>query len=301
MPELARLGALLAAATLAGGSAATAESLTFVPLPPCRVIDTRIAGGLLAANTERSFEVSGTANFEAQGGTAGGCGVPQDFLFPSFAVAINLIAVNPLGPGNLRAWREGDPTPAASVLNYSNVAGLNIANGVILPIVGSNVLPKDLRIRADVSGTHVVADVTGYFTLPYTISGSPTSNAVDLSDGECHPVVSCSVNGPSSFVVVTVVARFNAAHVGGIRDALHLTIRSSVQADPCLDDHKASRHALPASLPSDNNYVFTLTAQQLFVHPGGQRNYTASARWTSGANAGDSFTSGDIICRMDRQ
>jgi hypothetical protein len=71
----------------------------------------------------RSFVVAGTERFEAQGGKAGGCGVP---LGPATAVVINLVAVSPSGNGHLRAWAHAYPSPAppmASVLNFGNVPG----------------------------------------------------------------------------------------------------------------------------------------------------------------------------------
>jgi len=43
---------------------------------PCRIIDTRVSGGFLSSGVSRDFKVAGTIGFEAQGGTAAGCGVP---------------------------------------------------------------------------------------------------------------------------------------------------------------------------------------------------------------------------------
>src|SRR4051794_9493276 len=53
-----------------------ASDLLFVPVTPCRVIDTRLAGGKVNANEVRSYRIAGTTGFEAQGGHAGGCGIP---------------------------------------------------------------------------------------------------------------------------------------------------------------------------------------------------------------------------------
>src|SRR4029077_15623834 len=137
----------------------------FVPPTPCRIIDTRLAGGAMAANEIRSFEVTGTSNFAAQGGAASGGGIPIGAVDPlAPAVVINFIAVGPAGPGDLRAWEFNQPVPTASVINSSNVPGLNIANGVVVPAAGVATLDKDISVKADVSGTHLVADVTGYFT-----------------------------------------------------------------------------------------------------------------------------------------
>src|SRR5262245_24623832 len=88
------LGLMLAVAVPAWGQAGgpipralgdPAADLVFSPVNPCRIIDTRLAGGPIAGGTQRSFVVTGSADFEAQGGTAGGCGIPDG----AAAVAVN--------------------------------------------------------------------------------------------------------------------------------------------------------------------------------------------------------------------
>jgi CubicO group peptidase (beta-lactamase class C family) len=99
------------------------------------------------------------------------CGLP----FPAAKAAVlNFIAVGPAGAGDLRAWPWDSSSPAppnASVLNYAAVAGLNVANGIVVPLCNtstatSNLCSKDLFLRPDVSATHVVIDVLGYFAAP---------------------------------------------------------------------------------------------------------------------------------------
>jgi len=51
----------------------TAADLVYTPVTPCRILDTRLAGGPLAADTPRSFSVT-AANLGFQGGNASGCG-----------------------------------------------------------------------------------------------------------------------------------------------------------------------------------------------------------------------------------
>lgn len=51
------------------------------------------------------------------------------------------------------------------MLNYSNVPGLNIANGVVQPICVFG-CTHDLNVVPGVSPTHVVIDVLGYFAPP---------------------------------------------------------------------------------------------------------------------------------------
>ncbi len=173
---------LAVALATAGRSAHAADSLIFVPLVPCRVIDTRVpgAGGPLVAGTPRSFVFRGPTTdyqnptpFPNQGGSATGCGIPGFGTEPlaqqnlAQAVAVNIVAVGPSGGGDLRAWAANQPVPGASVLNYAAISGLNLANGVIVQMCDEAALSPcaggDITFRADVSGTHLVVDVVGYF------------------------------------------------------------------------------------------------------------------------------------------
>jgi hypothetical protein len=81
---------------------------------------------------------------------------------------LNFVAVGPAGAGDIRVWPFGGVAPTASVLNYATVTGLNIANGVVVPICDPAVATctDDLVIQADVSATHLVVDVLGYFAAP---------------------------------------------------------------------------------------------------------------------------------------
>ena len=135
--------------------------LVYTSVTPCRVIDTRLAGGPITGGTTRSFRVTGT-DLSAQGGSATGCGIPTG---PATAAVINFVAVNPAGPGDLRITPFGTPMPTASILNYAAVPGLNIANGPAVAICDPAVAacPSDFTIQADGSATQVVADVQGYF------------------------------------------------------------------------------------------------------------------------------------------
>ena len=206
------LGVLL----FAGAAAAQVpgEKLVFSALSPCRVADTRLSSeGVLAPGAARNFHVAGTASdFAAQGGIAGGCGVPgfAAGLPQVRAVVLNVVAVNPQGAGNLRAWAADQAAPNASVLNYAQVPGLNIANGVVVKLRQDSE-GQDLSVRADVSATHVVIDVVGYFhalalgatDLPVVPisrggTGSTVQNFVDLSTNQ-------AVGGQKTFSANTSV------------------------------------------------------------------------------------------------
>lgn len=288
-----------------------AESdLLFVPVEPCRVLDTRSGGGPIAANMQRHFEVAGTANFEAQGGNPGGCGIPLGMSEPiAAAVVINFIAVSPSGPGNLRAWEFGQPAPLASVINYAKVTGLNIANGVVVPIAGVASLDKDLTIQADTNATQVVADVTGYFTrfpieqfqggLKSTVITTPNTTLTGLEDGACKQLNSCEVTALSDgTVIVEAWAQFVAHHTSGILDRVAIGIET---ADPvvCNDDDSvdASDFEVSAALGSNPDVDFTISHGRAFTLGAGQtQTYRLSGRMVDGANVGDKIENSRMIC-----
>ncbi len=137
--------------------------LVYTPVAPCRIVDTRLAGGILAPGASRDFWVTG-AGFTDQGGVDGSCGVP---LGPATAVMLNFVATSSAGPGHLQAWPYAGAVPVASTLNYGAVTGLAaIANGLAIPICdpAATTCTHDFTAMSSVSATHLVVDVVGYFS-----------------------------------------------------------------------------------------------------------------------------------------
>ncbi len=136
--------------------------LVYSPVTPCRIINTLLAGGPIAADGTRSFRVTGT-DFSSQGGSSGNCNVPVG----ATGAVINFVAVNPTGAGDLRYTPYGTVMPLASFLNYVNsgIPNDNTANGMTFPICNPAIktCTNDFTIQADVSATDLVADVQGYF------------------------------------------------------------------------------------------------------------------------------------------
>jgi hypothetical protein len=145
-----------------------ATDLVYFPLTPCRILDTRFGTGLWAGRLAAgsTTAVAHNQNLAAQGGTAAGCGVPTD---PA-AIVATVLVVSPTGGGDLRIYATGTAVPNASVINYTNVPGLNLANTTVIPT--GQILGNDFYIQVDVSATHVVIDVAGYFWKP---SALPTA------------------------------------------------------------------------------------------------------------------------------
>jgi hypothetical protein len=149
-----------AAGTNAIGAEAT--DLVYIPLAPCRILDTRLGtggfAGPLASNSTTA--VAHNQNLTAQGGNAAGCGVPTD---PA-AIVATVTVVPAVGPGDLRIYATGSTLPLASVINYAAYAGLNLANTTTIPT--GQILGYDFNIHVDGAATHVVVDVAGYFWKP---------------------------------------------------------------------------------------------------------------------------------------
>lgn len=151
----------------------------FVPIAPCRIYDTRNGqgGSTVGAGTFRILKVRGpedfAGQFAAQGGKAGGCGVPPS----AAAVEATVTAVAPAGSGYLRFWPSGQPEPLATFLNY--VQGFSPSNTGALSICNVSCgAASDLRVRAFSSATHVVIDVQGYYIKPLAAIVSSTGGLV---------------------------------------------------------------------------------------------------------------------------
>jgi hypothetical protein len=204
----------LAALLLAGqvvNAQALAQNLVYTAINPCRLVDTRAAGGILAANAERGFDIVGVqaaGALAAQGGDPSGCPIPGFTGGAGTgvvkAIALNVVAVGASGAGDLKAWPTDQSQPNASILNYAAshlLAGLNIANAVVVP-VRQDSQGNDITVLAQVSSTHVVIDVVGYFTLPAagTLSCQSESSVLVGSVGQTSVTFNSPACPTGSFV-----------------------------------------------------------------------------------------------------
>ena len=137
---------------------AGSSGASFVAVTPCRVVDTRVAGGALVGGVERSFRVTGTGpEFVAQGGQAEGCGLPEGVV----AVEASVSAVAPGSGGFARVWAAGSVMPTATFLNFT--AGESVTNAGAVPVAGSGV--AELTVESFGSATDYVVDVFGYYIV----------------------------------------------------------------------------------------------------------------------------------------
>ncbi len=122
------------------------NALSFYPVAPCRIADTRNAPGPfggpgMTAKQTRSFAIP-----------ASGCNIPAT------AVAYSLnVTVVPNGPlGYLTAWPVGSTQPVVSTLNSPEAAV--VANAAIVPAGTGGAI--DIYVT---DATQVILDINGYF------------------------------------------------------------------------------------------------------------------------------------------
>jgi hypothetical protein len=131
--------------TIAAGTPVWAQ-LQFVPVTPCRVVDTRNASGpfggpTMTGNSARSFAVPQSA-----------CAIPATAL----AYSLNVTVV-PEGPlSYLSLWPTGQSQPYVSTLN--SPAGQVVANAAIVPAGTGGAVSVFVTDPTD-----VILDINGYF------------------------------------------------------------------------------------------------------------------------------------------
>jgi len=134
----------------------TTFDLTYSPLTPCRIVDTRNAGGLISGGFNRTFEGRSASGYEDQGGQPGTtCGIPVD----ATALALNVTVVNPAANGYATVYPANVTMPAASSLNFST--GTNLSNTVLVRLSAA----QQFRIYSH-RDAHYVVDVVGYYSPP---------------------------------------------------------------------------------------------------------------------------------------
>lgn len=137
------------------------KDLIFVPVTPCRLFDTRLAGGAIAANTVRGFDVTAVSDYSFQGGSAsncGGVGAAGSFA----AAAINFTVVTPNGAGYITAYPVNTAQPLAATVNYT--AGDVRGNYAVVKL-DQGAAANELNVYT-LAQTHLVGDIVGYYINP---------------------------------------------------------------------------------------------------------------------------------------
>jgi hypothetical protein len=156
----------------------------FIPITPCRIVDTRNSGGPITATSARNFYFYATTNafaWSSQGGAAGtavsacpdtvttGGGGTLGSVAPSAAMA-TVTVVNATAAGNWLVWGgAGNPAGVtSSALNWG--PGDVLANTTLLPSggrtgtgLGGAVLDFAVKYNGPSGQADVIVDVVGYF------------------------------------------------------------------------------------------------------------------------------------------
>lgn len=163
-----------AAAVGAKTLGSTTGDLVFTAVTPCRIVDTRVAGGAIAANSSRNFvgvAVSAGTGFAFQGGSSTDCNVAA---IGASAIAVNVTAVTPAGAGFATVYRSGDTRPLAASVNYT--AGAIVNNSVVVGIPNPLGI-TDFTIYTFAQSDYVV-DIVGYFSPPQATPFDCTNTSV---------------------------------------------------------------------------------------------------------------------------
>lgn len=130
-------------------AAIVVTSYRFIPVTPCRVVDTRAGQGTAGAFGPPSMSGNTTRSFPLP---SGGCGLP--LTAKAYSVNVTVAPKEPLG--YLTLWPTGQNMPVVSTLNSFH-GGL-VANAAIVPAGAAGAISAYVTNAAD-----VIIDVNGYF------------------------------------------------------------------------------------------------------------------------------------------
>jgi PEP-CTERM motif-containing protein len=155
-----------------------ADDLVYMPVVPCRIVDTRSgAGGIFLPTNQRNWLVYSPSGFASQGGSGTNCGIPVRPV----AVMVNTALANTVGgPEFFTLWPFNKARPNASTLTWLG-SGQQPANAAIVPLCTSN-CTSDFSAYAS-GQTHAIIDVLGYFERPTNFGGTRAFTGLNATDG----------------------------------------------------------------------------------------------------------------------
>ncbi len=172
-PAQARAERSAGMSTLAAASTGAGSEQLFVPISPCRIVDTRAGGGKLAASETRSFYVGGATGFTGQGGASAGCGVPAG----ATGASISITSTQSGGAGRIIAFPAGIAAPNSTMLSYTSAANVTSTPTVTLR-PGTD---RHLAVKNFGTTTHVVIDVLGYYVAQMSAVVGPDGGTFTAS------------------------------------------------------------------------------------------------------------------------
>ena len=177
----------------------------FVPLPPCRLADTR-GFGFTGAYGPPALAPSASRNFTI----AGQCGVPSG----ARAVSFNFTAAEMGSAGNLKVFPAGEPAPAVSTVNWTGSTFV-IANAALAPLSTSGAITV---VNESTTTTQLIIDVNGYFTRTTVVTGSyndPVTTSITFGSSGGRFVLEVGGSGFRTLANGAGLIGWNASFDGG--------------------------------------------------------------------------------------
>ncbi len=155
----AAIGAALAVALGAGGigvarATSPGNATTFVPITPCRIIDTRPEPAFNVGTRSTPLGGGDTLTVSAHGDNGNCTGIPS----AATALSLNVTAVDATMDTYLTIWPTGEPQPDASSLNPT--PGQTPAPNAVTTALSASGRFDVYNLQGEV---HVIADVNGYY------------------------------------------------------------------------------------------------------------------------------------------
>ena len=198
----AAFGAVVAVLVSAGGllsasASSSSGASSFVPITPCRLLDTRpehVVGS-------RSTPVGPVATFTAQvWGTNGNCTIPSG----STGLSMNVVAVNPTSSSFLTVFPADKPLPLSSNLNW--VAGQPPTPNAVTVSVSAD---GRISIYNNAGTVDVAVDIVGYYepssTGPAGPAGVKGDTGLQGAAGPAGAKGDTGLQGPSGVTPAHVV------------------------------------------------------------------------------------------------
>ena len=220
------LGVVVAFATITAGAAAEPEEATFVPVVPCRLVDTRPSEQFNVGPRDTPLGPEDT-HVQQVTGTNGACTIPAD----ATGVALNVTAVAPTAASYITAFPSDAERPTVSNLNF-------------LPDSPPTPNKVDVRLSGDgqvsffnlAGEVHLVADVAGYYTstglqeLSNELAGKANSTDV-YTQAEVDATLAGKANAADVYTQAEVDARTQLRSLTFPASSLNLPDHPGVGAD----------------------------------------------------------------------
>ncbi len=196
----AAIGAAIAVTLGAGGvvmaGAASSGASVFVPIVPCRLLDTRPPG---VGGRTTPLGVAETATFTVHG-TNGNCTVPATAI----GVAANVTTTSGTALSYLTIWPAGGAKPTTSTNNW-NAGQAPTPNSVDSKLS----IDGKISIYNDAGTVHVIVDIVGFYEPAGTSGGG----------GPAGPAGPAGVAGPAGPVGPTGATGISTGHIDGATGA----------------------------------------------------------------------------------